>query len=245
MFSLKNHPFAVEAHFDFSVVLTFSIPKENIESLIPPCLQLDIYNDKYAFIAAAFVQTKRLRPKGFNKIFGRDFFLIGYRVFVKYTTSKGKKLRGLYILKSDTDTKMMQIFGNVFTHYSYSTIDINVIKNKDTIAITSKKAETNIAINYEKENVALPANSVFEDWKQARRFAGPLPFTFTYNNKTNEVLIVEGVRENWIPKPIEIIEHNIGFIKNLNIHNCNLANAFIIENITYQWKKGKIDLWKP
>ncbi|MEI9946357.1 MAG: DUF2071 domain-containing protein [Chitinophagaceae bacterium] len=92
---LKNHPFAVEAFFESSLVLTFAIPKEQIQHLIPPCLQLDTLKDKWAFIAVAMVQTKGLRPKGFPKFFGNDFFLIGYRVFVRYEKHSRQKFKRL------------------------------------------------------------------------------------------------------------------------------------------------------
>ena len=105
---LKNHPFAVEAFFESSLVLTFAIPKEQIQSLIPECLTLDTFDDKWAFIAVAMVQTKGLRPKGFPALLGNDFFLIGYRVFVRYQNNAGKNLRGLFILKSETNKKKME-----------------------------------------------------------------------------------------------------------------------------------------
>ena len=64
MFSfLKNHPFAVEAFFERSFVFTFAVPKEELQPLIPECLALDTFNDKWAFIAVAMVETKGLRPK--------------------------------------------------------------------------------------------------------------------------------------------------------------------------------------
>ncbi|MFZ9956915.1 MAG: DUF2071 domain-containing protein, partial [Flavobacteriales bacterium] len=105
---LENHPFAVEAHFDSSLVFTFAVEKEELQKFIPECLALDTFQDKWAFIAIAMVQTKDLRPKGFPKLLGNDFFLIGYRVYVRYTTNAGKNLRGLYILKSETDQMKMQ-----------------------------------------------------------------------------------------------------------------------------------------
>ena len=120
---LKNHPFTVEAFFESSLVLTFAIPKNEIQHLIPECLELDTFNDRWAFIAVAMVQTKALRPKGFPRLMGNDFFLIGYRVFVRFTNKAGKNLRGLYILKSETDKKKMEFFGNIFTHYNYTTTD--------------------------------------------------------------------------------------------------------------------------
>ena len=86
MFSfLKNHPFAVEAFFERSLVVTYAAPKEQLADLIPECLELDPFQDRWGFIAVAMVQTKALRPKGFPQIFGNDFFLIGYRVFVRFT----------------------------------------------------------------------------------------------------------------------------------------------------------------
>ncbi len=225
-------------------MLTFSVAKEELQHLIPECLQLDTLNDKYAFVAVAMVQTKNLRPKGFPKIFGNDFFLIGYRVFVRYINNAGKRLRGLYILKSETDKKKMEFLGNIFTHYNYSTADISQSNDGDFTTIKSIKSNFEIDIDFGDKEIALPENSPFTDWKEARKFAGPLPFTFTYRPETKKVLIIEGVRQNWEPKPIKIINYDIEFLKSLNIKNIQLANAFAIHHIPYYWKKGKIEKWK-
>lgn len=241
---LKNHPFAVEAFFESSLVLTFAVPKKQLETYIPECLHLDTFNDKWAFIAIAMVQTKDLRPKGFPKFMGNDFFLIGYRVFVRYTNNAGKNLRGLYILKSETDKKRMQYMGNFFTHYNYTTTDIlqkENIKSKEISSVTSK---FKITIDTTDEEISLPENSPFTDWKEARRFAGPLPFTFTCNPLAKEVLIIEGVRQNWTPVPVKVIDYDFEFLNSINIDNPVLANAFVIKNIPYCWKKGKIETWK-
>ena len=245
MFSfLKNHPFAVEAFFESSLVLTFAVLKEQLETYIPECLQLDTFNDKWAFVAIAMVQTKGLRPKGFPKFMGNDFFLIGYRVFVRYTNNAGKNLRGLYILKSETDKKKMELLGNIFTHYKYTTTDILQKEQINSKEISSAKSKFKITIDKTEEEVSLPENSPFKDWKEARRFAGPLPFTFTYNPSEKKVLIIEGVRQNWTPMPLKVIDYDFEFLNSLKLENPVLANAFVIKNIPYYWKKGKIELWK-
>lgn len=242
---LKNHPFAVEAFFKSSLVLTFAIPKEQVQHLIPECLQLDIFNDKWAFIAVAMVQTRDLRPKGFPKVLGSDFFLIGYRVFVRFRNNAGKNLRGLYILKSETDKKKMQFFGNIFTHYNYTTTDITRVKQGSRTEISSIKSGFKIQVeNSQSENTFLPDNSPFSNWKEARRFAGPLPFTFSYNPSRKKILVIEGVRENWTPTPIKVLSYHFSFLDNLKQNEIKLANAFIIEGVPYYWKKGKIEQWK-
>ena len=139
--SLKNHPFAVEAFFKSSVVLTFAVRKEVLASYIPECLSLDTFKDTWAFVAVAMVDTSDLRPKGFPKIMGNDFFLIGYRVFVQYHTNEGKRLRGLYILKSETNKEKMAFLGNIFTHYNYTTTDIQQSQNGTQTTIQSQQSK--------------------------------------------------------------------------------------------------------
>lgn len=241
---LKKHPFAVEAFFERSLVLTYAVPKDAIRQLIPECLELDLLHDQWAFIAAAFVQTQNLRPKGFPAFMGNDFFLIGFRIFVRYRNTANKNLRGLYILRSETDKRKMAVLGNIFTHYKYVQTDIACHTNSCHTTIVSKSSGIEVIVNTDQAAASLPIGSPFADWKEARRFAGPLPFTFTYNPLRKEVLIIEGVRENWIPKPIQVIKQEIGFINSMRLPGLVPANAFMIENIPYYWKKGKTERWK-
>src|ERR671922_291379 len=101
---LKRHPLAVEAHFRHSLVLTYAWPRQVLEPLLPPGLVLDRHHE-FGFTAIALVQTERLRPAFLPASLGLDFFLIGYRIFVRVVDAPS--LRGLYILRSDTDRRTM------------------------------------------------------------------------------------------------------------------------------------------
>jgi len=238
---LKNHPFAVEAYFESSVVLTFAVPKDELQNLIPAGLELDIFQDKWAFLAIAMVQTSGLRPKGFPKFLGNDFFLIGYRIFVRYTSKAGKRLRGLYIIKSETNKRKMEFLGNIFTHYNYTTTDIQQNTDGNLRAIRSNQSEFQLTIEQTEDEIQLPENSPFTDWKDARKFAGPLPHTFTVNQKDNTILIILGVRQNWKPEPVKVKSYHFEFLNQLNLHDAVLANAFEIKNVHYHWEKGRIE----
>jgi hypothetical protein len=241
--SLHHHPFAVEAFFTRSLVLTFTAPAKTLLPLLPPCLELDTFNNEWGFVAMAMVQTSHLRPKGFPAWMGNDFFLIGYRLFVKYHTSYGKRLRGLYILQSQTDKKKMEWLGNFFTKYNYSTTDIQQKIKDNKYMAESKQSGFNIVANIANEDFPLPQGSPFGNWKEARRFAGPLPFTFSYIPEEKSVLMVEGVREDWEPRPVAVTNMHITFPEMLQNKGLQLANAFVVENIPYSWKKGKLDRW--
>ena len=138
----------------------------------------------------------------------------------------------------------MQLFGNIFTQYNYTTTDITVTKHEESLHIHSDHSGFEVSIDTkENETIELPAGSPFPGWKEARRYAGPLPFTFTYNVASKKVLIIEGVRENWTPAPVRVLDYRFSFLNEMNFHYMRLANAFIIKNIPYYWKKGKLEQW--
>src|SRR5260370_41785035 len=117
LFMLKLHPFSVTAFFRQSLVLPYAFPSAVLQPLLPPGLVLDTYGE-YGFLAIAMVETERLRPSFLPAAFGRDCFLSGYRIFTRLT-KPASSLRGLLILRSDTDHRWMVCAGNALTHYHY------------------------------------------------------------------------------------------------------------------------------
>ena len=233
MLGLDRHPFAVKAHFKESLVLSYSLPLEELRPLVPECLEIDTYQDRYGFLAVALVQTQKLRPQLFPDFMGNDFTLVGYRIFVRYPGSDGRKRRGLYILRSETDRARMAFLGNIFTRYRYRTVGIHWEEDVITNSIGLK-----IRRDQNARDIALPDTSVFPDWRTARQFAGPMPFTFSYDRKTHSMTTVEGVRASWKPEPVKIIEAKVPLLAELNLEEAQLANAFSVKNVPYQWKKG-------
>jgi hypothetical protein len=242
---LKTHPFPVEAFFEHSLVLTFAVPQAELQARLPAPLVVDTFAEGWGFLAVALVQTRQLRPKGFPGWLGQDFFLIGYRAFVRYPSPTGKRLRGLYILRSETDQKRMTALGNLFTHYRYHTVDITQQEIAGQRTIRSQQAGFHVTLAPPAPEVPLPPHSPFATWAEARRFAGPLPFTFSADAQAGRMLIVEGVREHWQPQPVAVASYRVGFFEQLNFSQLHLANAFAVRDIPYSWKKGRTEQWKP
>ena len=242
---LKTHPFAVEAFFERSLVLTFAAPAAEIQALLPAPLVPDTFQE-WGFLALALVQTRHLRPQGWPAFLGHDFCLVGYRAFVRYVNPAGRRLRGLYILRSETDRKRMELLGNLFTHYRYVTTDITLADQADGgFAATSRQSDFHIKLAPPGPAVALPAGSPFASWAEARRFAGPLPFTFSVEAAARRVVIIEGVRQHWQPEPVAVEQAHVGFLQHLPLSHLTLANAFVLRDVPYHWKKGRTDAWLP
>jgi hypothetical protein len=240
--ALSLHPFSVTAHFDFSLVLTYALPATTLAPLLPPMLALDTFHDVTGFVAVAMVQTRGLRPSRLPSFFGRDFFLVGTRIFVRLARPTGGHLRGLYILRSQTDSRAMQRLGDVFTRYRYEPLDVAVTRTPERIHVAAGAFDVDVdtkpAPDDDDDEDGLPAGSPFATWKEARRFAGPMPHTFSALGD-DEVLIVEGVRENWRPRPVRVTTATVPFFAERGLPDPVLASAFLIEDVPYRWKAGR------
>ncbi len=240
LFSFNNHPFRVNAHFNYCYVFTFSLPIEEVDTLLFKGLVPDTFQDKFAFYTIAIVDTQNLRPSFLPKLFGGNFLLVGHRLFVRLKSKKGKIYRGLQILKSETNSLRMKIIGNMLTHYNYRKQNFEINVSKENIEIKSSKTGFRVLVSKGSENVSLPETSPFSSWKEARKFAGPMPFTFTDLAMENKILVVEGKRDKWEAKPIEVKSIEFPDYSKKLFPNAKLASAFKIENVDYQWQKGQI-----
>ena len=244
--ALHRHPFAVQAHFRHSLVLTFAYPEALLQQLLPPGLTVDSYEGN-GFLAIALVQTEALRPAGFPAWMGHNFFLAGYRIFSRYRRADGKVLRGLWILRSYTDQRSMVWSGNLFTGYNYKKCQVTSRRDAQTLnyGITTPGGDADVTARayIDQAASAPPAGSPFPDLKTARRFAGPLPFTFGYEAATRSMVIVEGVRQHWQPMPVRVEGLRCTFLEQAPFNTAppRLANAFFIENIPYRWNRGEVE----
>src|SRR4051812_15159540 len=145
-----------------------------LEGLLPPGLVLGSYAG-FGFVAIALVETERLRPAFLPASCGQDFFLCGYRVFVRLQSRKSAR-RGLYILRSDTDRASMAKLGNWFTHYRYhvcrASSSTTTHQSRCTIASTNESADLAVTADLSTTVTEPPPGSPFPDLKMARRFAG-------------------------------------------------------------------------
>jgi hypothetical protein len=243
--ALRRHPFGVEAHFRWSLVLTYALPEDVLRPLVPRELALDTY-DGLGFLAIALVQTEGLRPKGLPKALGRDFFLSGYRVFTRLERPGKQTLRGLRILRSDTDRRAMVTLGNLFTHYGYRLATVAIGREGERLAIDVKTPAREADLEVDVDlgaGAELPEGSPFRSLADARTFAGPLPYTFDRDEATGRILVVRGLRKAWDPRPVRVVREASTFLARADLARGapRLANAFYVEDVPYAWKPGTLE----
>ena len=239
MFHLvKRHPFPVMAHFRHSLVLTYAYPAKLLAPLLPPGLTVDTYGD-CGFLAIALVQAEQLRPSFLPQAFGRDCFLCGYRIFAR----AGSALRGLRIIESYTDRRWMRTAGNVLTHYRYHLCQASLEETAEGLSwiVRTPRGAADLEVTAHFGPASLPDGSPFTTEHDARRFAGPLPYTFDYEAETGSIIRIEGVRQQWRPQPVRVEVRRNTFLDRdpFRREQSILANAFHVSDLPYQWLKGR------
>jgi hypothetical protein len=238
---LRRHPIPIKAHFDQCLTLTYALPADALRPLLPPGLELDELRG-HGFVAVALVQTRSLRPAGFPQPLGQDFFLAGYRVFVKFRTPDGRTLRGLRILRSDTNERRMVVGGNLLTHYNYHRCDamVDATARDLSVVVRTPDGRGDIDLTASIGRLRLPIGSPFQSVREARHYAGPLRFTFDYEPETHAMVAIEATRTNWKPTPVDVDVRRMSFLDDHTFGGVApiLASAFQVNDIEYRWERG-------
>jgi hypothetical protein len=245
LYRLKRHPFPVEAHFQHSLVLTYALRSDVLQAQLPPGLTVERFgkSGQLGFIAVAMVQTQALRPAALPKHVGRDFFLIGYRIFCRHRVGRHFR-RGLRILRSDTDAPTMVCLGNLLTHYNYHWAKVQVAATEECLDLKvdtpRNEADLHVIASLRDRRATLPRGTCFKDVKAARRFAGPLPYTFDYEPETNSIIAIKATRANWDPTPVrvEVLRNTFLDQDPYSAGQPMLVSAFHISDIDYRWERG-------
>ena len=238
---LKRHPFSVNAFFRQSLVLTYAFPTDVLSRcFLPACFRhlrrLWLSCDRHGADATAASEFSA-------RCAGVRFFLSGYRIFARLAKSAGS-LRGLRILRSDTNHRWMVRAGNLLTHYQYRLCHAELNERPGEIEwnvrTPQQEADLRVIAHVADEPSLPPAGSPFLNLKDARRFAGPLPYTFDYEPETHSIIRIQGVRREWHPKPVAVEVLQNTFLRRQPFRRATpiLANAFQVHDVPYAWKRG-------
>jgi hypothetical protein len=237
---LKRHPFPVVAWFDQVRAVSFAFPEAVLRPVVPEPLEIDSH-EGWGFVTVALVWTRRLRPAVFPDFLGQDFFLAGYRVFTRLRDQDGRRLRGLRILRSETDKGRMAFFGNLLTHYQYRRVNLEQSESRVRTWLPDGRETLDLSFELTREPQSPPEGSPFADLRTARTFAGPMPFTFDAEGD-GRFVVIEGKRTDWAPRPVRVTGWKVALFDEAPFRGVApvLANAFRVEAVPYRWERGRL-----
>jgi hypothetical protein len=246
--ALRRHPIEMTATLRHSLVVGFAFPAPVLEQLLPAGLEVDAFGSEghWGLAAVAAVRADGMRPSRLPGLVGQDFDLVGYRIFCRFLRPDGRRLRGLHILRSDASSRAMVLAGNLLTHYAYrrSAIAIRPASGRLAVRVAAEDPEGGLEIDarLDPPATAPPPGSPFGDLREARRFAGPLPFTFDFEPETRSIVVIEGARRDWQPIAVDVDVRRADFFRSARFGGVEpvLANAFVVTDVPYRWLRGRV-----
>jgi hypothetical protein len=214
-----------------------------LEPLLPPGLVLDTHRE-FGFTAIALVQTENLRPAFLPASFGLDFFLTGYRIFVR--VADAPSLRGP-LHRSQRHRPPRDGRARKPAHPLPLPPRGHLQRGaRWTLEVRARSAahdaDLDIVADLTSKPAPLPSGSPFADAAEARRYAGPLPYTFDYDRSTGSIIAVHATRQSWNAEPIGVEVRKATFLAAPDFADAQpvLANAFHVQNLDYRWERGEL-----
>jgi hypothetical protein len=139
----------------------------------------------------------------------------------------------------------MVTWGNRLTRYGYRMAEFDYRAQNRMLHLevktASPEADVQLTADISNLSAALPETSPFADVETARRFAGPLQFTFDYDSDSNSIVVVEGRRSNWQPQPVFVRVERMTFFRAAPFKGYRplLASAFYLSDVPYRWERGR------
>jgi len=116
------------------------------------------------------------------------------------------------------------------------------------IITPGSEADLHVVAHLAGEPAPLPPTSPFRSAQDARRFAGPLPWTFDHESQTSSIVMIQARRSAWRPQPTAVDVKTCGFLERapFNAAEPRLANAFHVADVGYGWERGiRLPIGKP
>jgi len=108
------------------------------------------------------------------------------------------------------------------------------------VAVTTSDEIGGLHVTADLNDPSLPAGSPFSTVREARRFAGPLPFTFDYEPGPDAIVSIKATRTAWHPSPVAVDVRRIAFFDQPAFRGCTpiLAAGFHVKHVDYRWERG-------
>jgi uncharacterized protein YqjF (DUF2071 family) len=207
---------------------------EVLKKVLPYPIEPFTYKGK-AFLSIVISDLHKMHPSFFPKFLGVTFNQIVYRAVVKVNDKKG-----VYFVRSDSDSVFMNFMGNLFSNFKLHKANINFeneLFELDNFDFEKAKIRAKYIL---KDSKTLPKESIFETIDEATNHLVELFSAFSVReNKTFEVQIKRTEWEVCIVED-EIMEYE--FMQKGTIFNsksCKIDSIFYIENVDYHWMPQK------
>lgn len=193
---------------------------DEARGLVPAPLE-PVVREGRAFWNLVVCRVEAMRPRGLPAFTGMSYWNVAYRLQARLGD-----VEGLFFVRSDCDSRLMSLAGNLVTDYRFHPAGITVVEegSRVRIAIDSPEAPAEIELDRAAAEARAPAPPY-------------RPFGLSVDGK-GRVTVVKIVRDEaaWKSRPVRAITADWGFMTGRRVRFIGVDEIAPIE---YRWCRGK------
>jgi hypothetical protein len=174
-----------------------------------------------------------------------NFYQATYRAHVTFTDFRGRRLRGCYFVRSETNSHVMSLTANLlpeFKAHHCSTYPMLMVRDGGHFILTvdtgdDPAGKVVLVLDTSCPRDGLPAGSCFPSPTTAYEYIGEVCDAFSRDPDTGDVLILRIERGPWQVRIPDVIDHYLGYIQAgpFPPGTAELDSVFYFQNTPYRW----------
>jgi len=216
-------------------VLVYRTPAPSVAGLVPEGFDLNTRNG-YAFWNIAISQVEALRPWGLPPWGGFDCAIVTCGLSVSTQTRTGKKMRGLYPVRSDADPRFLWFLGNEFLSFQTHRATIEFEQKGHRLIVTVDSQEDDQGHAYLSVDLERPVSMTLE----SAHFPVHPGILMSHDKWLSRIHFTEMIHDLLFPwNPVHIQEARWNLFRDLDQEQAVLETAFRIEPAEFTWRVGE------
>ena len=235
---LQKNPFTVRGRLRHCWLFVYRTPVESARALLPPPLA-PVTRDGFAFWNIVVCEIGGLRPALLPAAAGLDYWHVAYRLHVRAQTESGAVVEGLHFLRSDCDSALVALAGNVVTDFRFHHAAVTISGGTSEIAgqIRARGGDADFRLSREAPSGLTPG-SPFASLGEAAEWLKYKPFGVSPCGE-GAINVVRVARDEaaWRSRLVTVEKARWEFLEQ---HETALEICYEVGPIDYQWERGRI-----
>jgi uncharacterized protein YqjF (DUF2071 family) len=237
-------PFDTDTIWEEAVAVNYRLDPVALRPLVPSVFDLDLYQG-HGFVSLTASRLKDFGVGWLPPALRMNFYQATYRAHVTYTDFRGRRMRGCYFVRSETNSSLMSLTANLlpeFRAHRCRTYPILMARQGDHLLLTVDSGDDPagkvvLLLDTSHPLAGMPASSVFPAASTAYDFLVDFYDAFAYAPDTTEVFLLRIERGPWDIRVVEPVDHYLGFFRagSFPAGSAELDSIFYFRNVPYRW----------
>ena len=191
-------PFAANTIWEEAICVNVRVRPDALRPLVPAQFELDLF-DGWAWVSLTASRLKDFGAGPAPRMLRKNFYQATYRAHVTFTDFRGRRMRGCYFVRSETNSPIMSLTANLlpeFKAHRCSTYPILMARQGDHLLLSVDSGDDPagkvvLVLDTARPLDRMPDNSRFTSIDHAYDFLVDFYDAFAFDPHANEVFILQ------------------------------------------------------